>query len=883
MTKSYLLVGLALAVGACNTTQKTASTPKPPVIKKAEPIVEKEIDEIIVTADSLKKSKKNQDYTLPIYNASQTRKVDLLHTKLDVRFDWAKQHLLGKAAIKMKPWFYPQSEVVLDAKNFDIKSVTFEGKKEPLKYTYNNEQITIQLGKTFTRNDDFTLAIEYVAKPNERKTIGGSEAITSDKGLFFINPLGEESDKPMQIWTQGETENNSRWFPTFDKPNERMTNEIYMTVEDKYKTLSNGVLASSKKNADGTRTDYWKMEQSHAPYLVMMAVGDFAVVKDKWNGMEVNYYVEPKFEKDAKAIFPNTTEMLGFFSDKLGVKYPWQKYSQIIVRDYVSGAMENTTAVIFGDFMQKTTRELKDDEGGTNEKVVAHEMFHHWFGDYVTCESWSNLTLNEGFANYSEYLWLEHKYGKEFADNHRLDEVNGYMGSARQNAHSLINFGYKDKEDMFDAHSYNKGGAILHMLRSHVGDEAFFTALKNYLTKNAYTSVEAPQLRMAMEDITGEDLNWFFNQWFNNQGHPVLDINYGYDAATKKASVTIEQLQDPEKNPAIFVIPMAIDIYDANGKKTREMVRMTKRKETFTFDAATKPALINTDANKSLLSEKNDHHTDEEWAFMYKNAGNYIDRTEALSALKEGKSPAADKIFKAALDDKSWTIRKDALNLNDAKDATIAQKIAVMAEKDARPAVRAAAIDALASTEDKAHLPIIKKAIEADQSYSVISSALQAINTLDPKAAANYVAKLENEESGDIINAVGEIYFANPDKKYLAFFEKNWNKVEGYSALSFMAKYLALAAKYDDATDASITKLKEVAVNQSQNPWRRFGAAKAIADYSKTIKANMDKVPSEKKEAMTARLKTMGDYLTDIKAKETNAQLKKLYESFDKP
>jgi aminopeptidase N len=879
MTKSYLLVGLTLALGACGTAQKTASVPKPPVIKKAEPIKEETIDEIIVTADSIKKSKKAEDFVLPTYNASQTRKVDLLHTKLDVRFDWKKQHLLGKAAIKMKPWFYPQSEVVLDAKNFDIKAVTFDGKKEPLKYTYNNEQITIQLGKTFTRNDEFTLAIEYVAKPNDRTSTGGSEAITSDKGLFFINPLGEESDKPMQIWTQGETENNSRWFPTFDKPNERMTNEIYMTVEDKYKTLSNGVLASSKKNNDGTRTDYWKMDQSHAPYLIMMAVGDFAIVKDKWNGMDVNYYVEPKFEKDAKAIFPNTTEMLGFFSEKLGVKYPWQKYSQIVVRDYVSGAMENTTAVIFGDFMQKTARELKDDEGGTNEKVVAHEMFHHWFGDYITTESWSNLTLNEGFANYSEYLWLEHKYGKEFADNHRVDETNGYISSARQNAHPLINFGFKDKEDMFDAHSYNKGGAILHMLRTHVGDDAFFTALKNYLTKNAYTSVEAHQLRMAMEEVTGEDLNWFFNQWFFNQGHPVLDINYGYDAVTKKASVTIEQLQNPEKNPPIFILPMAIDIYDASGKKTREMVRMTKRKETFTFDAATKPALINTDATKSLLSEKKDNHTEEEWAFMYQNSGNYIDRSEAMAALKDSKSPASGKIFKAALDDKSWILRKEALNLNDPKDASVAQKLTTIAEKDARPAVRAAAIEALASTESKAHLPIIKKAIENDQSYMVISSALQAINALEPTAAASYVSKLENEENGEIINALGEIYFANPDKKYLPFFEKNWNKIDGYNALSFMAKYLALSAKYDETTDGAITKLKDVAINQSQNPWRRFGAAKALADYSKEI----NKLPADKKTGFNNRLKTLSAYITEIKAKETNAQLKKLYENFDKP
>ena len=271
--------------------------------------------------------------------------------------------------------------------------------------------------------------------------------------MFFINPNNEDPEKPQQIWTQGETEWNSRWFPTTDKPNERCTQEMYLTVADKYVTLSNGLLKSSKKNADGTRTDYWKMDMPHAPYLFMIAVGEFAVVKQTWENIPVEYYVEPAYKADAKKIFNHTPEILSFFSKITGVKYPWQKYSQVVVRDYVSGAMENTTGVIYGDFVQKTERELIDNH---NDGIVAHEMFHHWFGDYVTCESWANLTMNEGFANYSEYLWFEHKYGREEADRHRRNEINGYLGSVGQGgAHALIHWGYNDKEDRFDAHSYN--------------------------------------------------------------------------------------------------------------------------------------------------------------------------------------------------------------------------------------------------------------------------------------------------------------------------------------------------------------------------------------------------------------------------------------------
>ena len=296
----------------CNTMKKTATTPVAPT-----PIASETTPPL--PAKSLEKT--TTDFTLPPYNASEKRLHDLIHAKIEVSFDWAKQYVIGKATLTMKSFFYPTDVVVLDAKNFDIKSVRLLNPKTTLKFDYNGTELTVNLPKKMTRTEEFTLLIDYVAKPNDREESSGSEAITSDKGLFFINPTGEEgTEKPRQIWTQGETQSNSRWMPTIDKPNERCTQEMFITVEDKYKTLSNGVMASSKKNADGTRTDYWKMEAPHAPYLFMMAIGEFAVVKDKWNGMDVNYYVEPAYEADARAIFPYTPEMLTFFSDRLGVK-----------------------------------------------------------------------------------------------------------------------------------------------------------------------------------------------------------------------------------------------------------------------------------------------------------------------------------------------------------------------------------------------------------------------------------------------------------------------------------------------------------------------------------------------------------------------------------
>lgn len=812
--------------------------------------------------------------TLPPYNPSHTFEHDLIHTKIEIAFDWANKRANGKATLTLRPWFYPADRVTLDAKNFDIKNVSFDGRTDKLNYDYNGETLTVFLGKTYTRNEEFKLAITYVAKPDERNTFGGSDAITSDKGLFFINPDGADPEKPKQIWTQGETENSSRWFPTVDKPNERCTQEIYITVEDKYKTLSNGLMVSSKKNADGTRTDYYKMDKPHAPYLFMMAIGEYAVVKDKWRNIDVEYYVEPKYEAYARDIFPHTTEMLEFFSNKLNYPYAWPKFAQVVVRDYVSGAMENTTAVIFGEYMNGTTRELLDTRMN-NERVVAHEMFHHWFGDLVTTESWANLTLNEGFANYSEYLWMEHKHGRDEADNHLMNEQQGYILSAAGGGHPLIHFAYNDREDMFDAHSYNKGGAVLHMLRQEVGDEAFFAALNRYLKRNEFTDVEVHELRMAFEDVTGRDLNWFFNQWYLGAGHPNLDISYSWDEATKKAGVTIAQTQTAEGGVAnVFELPMAIDLYDASGKSVRHNVRVTKRTQTFYFDAAAKPALINADAAKTLLCVKNDQHSAEEWAFMYRHAPLFRDRYEALENLSGDKKAAdlAKQVAAEALNDKFWGIRSKALEMADGETPGVMERVASIAEKDNQPSVKATALTILGETGDKRYLDVIKKGLGNDQAFSVVGAALGALGKFDPAAAAAVTQTLQKEDNSEIIAKLAELYAQMPDRGQIAYFEQKMSKVDLMAAFSFFDSYQKFLTGLGDVAliDKSIETIKAISFDQQTSQWRRFGATKAIADVRNYFREKGD----------NTRADNLQKVIEDIKEKETDETLKLYYSMF---
>lgn len=680
-----------------------------------------------------------------IYRESAPMINDLVHTKLDIRFDYSKSYANGKVWITLKPHFYTTDSLTLDAKGMDIHSVAIVqgNKNKALKYDYDGNYLRITLDKLYKGGEKYTVYIDYTAKPNEYKA-KGSQAITDAKGLYFINPKGEEKDKPTQIWTQGETEATSVWVPTIDKPNQKTTNEFSMTVPDKYVTLSNGKLTSQKKNSDGTRTDTWVMDLPHAPYLFFMGVGDYAVVKDTYKGKEVNYYVEKEYASVAKKIFGHTPEMMGFFSRILGVEYPWVKYSQIVGRDYVSGAMENTTATLHQESAQQDARQLIDGNGW--ESTIAHELFHQWFGDYVTTESWSNITVNESFANYSETLWDEYKYGKDAGDAQNYSDMQGYLQSGSDKK-DLVRFHYSDKEDVFDAVSYNKGGRILHMLRNYVGDSAFFKALNLYLTTNKFKAGEAQQLRLAFEEVTGRDLNWYWNQWYYGSGHPKLTIDYVYDDNAKKVQVIVKQTQTGDK---VFRLPVAIDIYNG-ANKVREKVWVENRTDTFTFAYnGSRPDLVNVDADKVLLAEKKDNKTLDNYAHQYKYAPNYLDRREAIEfASRQQDNPKAWEILKAALKDKYAGLRILTLNrINLKRDniKTEAESIIVdMAKSDPKSTVRGAAIALLSNYNKPEYVTMLQKAV-SDSSYSIAGNALDALTKLDKNKGLEEAKKLTGQK-----------------------------------------------------------------------------------------------------------------------------------------
>ncbi|MES2618428.1 MAG: M1 family metallopeptidase [Bacteroidota bacterium] len=695
------------------------------------------------------------------YRASVKKTNNLIHTSLLLEPDFAKKELSGRAFVTLAPHFYPTDSLTLNAKYMRIESVSLsktvlvqgENKQSlnqadyiKLDYTYDSLFLRIKLDRTYTKDEKYTVFIQYTAQPEKCKTEGGT-SIKDDKGMYFINADGKDKFKPTQIWTQGETEAASCWFPTLDAPNQKTTQDLSVTIPDEYQTISNGLLKSSTKTGNNKRIDFWQQTKPHSPYLFALVVGKFNVTKDKWRDKEVNYYVDSAFAPYAKMVFGNTPEMIEFYSQKLGVNYQWDKYSQVVVHDFVSGAMENTGCVVHYDKLQHNSREHLDN---TYEDIIAHELFHHWFGDLVTCESWSNLPLNESFATYGEYLWNEYKYGRAKADM-KFDEYKlQYFNESYDKEVNLIRYHYDKKDDMFDRHSYQKGGAILHMLRKYMGDEAFFKSLNLYLTRNAFKNAEIHDLRIICEEVIGEDMHWFFDQWFMGSGHPTIEVKHQpYNGSGKAYAITILQTGDK-----LFKLPVDVDFISSKGVVERHRIVIEKDSQTFVFTNINKPEAVIFDAEYQLLAKVTETKSMQAWEMQLKKSRLYAHKIDALNELSSLQKDKAQKIiyYKSYLNDSFWHMREIVLQNMNHEDLTTEElkpylnTIEELADKDPKSDVRAATIPFFSKQKNEDQL---EKMLN-DSSYLVASEALEALGSLNRKAAYSFANK-NREEQNDLM------------------------------------------------------------------------------------------------------------------------------------
>ncbi len=816
---------------------------------------------------------------------------DLIHTRLDIKPIWKNRTLKGKAELRLKPYFYPSNELVLDAKAMKINSVSLKTDSTllPLNFKNTGLHLEISLDRTYSRWEEYTLVVDYLAQPDSVQSKNGS-AITDNRGLYFINPDSTEVNKPTQLWTQGETESSSCWFPTIDQPNERMTQEIYINVEEEYQSLSNGTLVYSNYLDDGTRTDYWKQDLSHAPYLAMLAVGDFIRAVSNWESpsgriVPVHYYVEREYGDYAFKTFGNTPEMMSFYSELLDYEFPWDKYAQVVVRDYVSGAMENTSAVIFGDFMQQTDREMLD---GDYEEVIAHELFHHWFGDVITCESWSHLAMNESFATYGEYLWEEHKYGRAAADYHLWDAAEGYFNEAEYKQVPIVRFDYADPDDMFDAHSYNKGGHVLHMLRSNLGDSAFFEGMSLYLKRNEFQEVETNLLRLAMEEVSGLDLTNFFDQWFFRAGHPKVKISYFVAEDTLQLAVG---QQSSLENMDLFEIQSQVRLYFEKGEKTLPIL-VQNQEELFNyplFDASQSAADLGEflyaeiDPKGAILWELEESKPKEWWYHQAETSPAFLRRLDALDAIRtrmdQGDISSMDLEFQnmlsKTLDDEHWYIAFAALLLGDQFNPQNRLLLEQIALSDKNTTLRSEAIALLPYELDNTRAAeLLKGLLNNERSYMVLSSALTALQIISPTEAATHAKKFENEDNVDLQSSIAWVYYTNNPDEGIHYTIALLDKVENEDQYDIGSLLLLELEMEDVQTQLKHAPIFEKMAVEGEEWWNRYLGFNALQSTQERLLTEAEMIEDiALKDRLELEAKKLKTRISELKEKEENQEL----------
>ena len=525
--------------------------------------------------------------TRPNFNRSHN--YDVQHYVLRVSFDRKDKKVFGDTIVQFKPLSRDFEIIELDAVNLNFESVKLEPGGEELKYRAVDGKIYVNLDKKYSPEELISIRFKYSTKP--------------EKGIYFVEEVKKNGKVtfPAQIWTQGEAQEARYWFPSFDFPSDKATSEQFITAEKNETIIGNGELLETVQNADNTKTSHFKVDVPHSTYLTSFVIGTYTKAEDKYGKLPLGFYVYPNNTSIVPKVYGKTKDMMRIFENLTNVKYPYNKYDQTMVADFQFGGMENITATTMSD----KELLLADYGFGANvvEDLVSHELAHSWFGNLVTCKNWSELWLNEGFATFMEAAYREKMYGR--ADY--LRKIKENAGEAKiadaiaKSRHALFNLAANpEEESLFDTTTYSKGGAVIHILRETVGDEAFWKGVNLYLDRHKFENVESEDLKNAMEETSKMNLGWFFDQWVYSAGYPKLLVSRTYDKTAKILKLKISQTQEADNlTSAVFRLPLEVEIKTAGGVKI-EKIEMEKREQIFSFKVDNQPTGIVIDKNSKI-------------------------------------------------------------------------------------------------------------------------------------------------------------------------------------------------------------------------------------------------------------------------------------------
>ena len=662
---------------------------------------------------------------------ARSRDYDLQHSRISLRFDLEQKQILGDVTHTLSILRDGTSKIVFDSVSLTIQSVTVN--KAAAKFETTATKLIVPLPAPAKPGDKFDVAIRYEGKPS--------------KGMYFILPDKDYPDRPKQIWTQGESEDTRYYLPTYDYPNDRLTTETILTVPASWVTVSNGKLIGITDGGRGLKTWTWRESVPSSTYLITVVAGEFDEVKDSWHGIPVTYYA-PKGRGDRLPVnYSRTPAMIDLFSKKLGVDYPWEKYAQVMVDDFVAGGMENSSATTNTSSSlnhPKIASELFTDEDG----LISHELGHQWFGDLVTCKDWGDIWLNEGFATFMESLWMESHYGKDQADMERWEGARQWFEQTNLYSKPIVRHDFEDSSE-FDGNAYTKGGWVLYMLRHQVGEDAFYRGLRHYLEVNRGKNVVTADLAKAMEETSHSNVDQFFSQWLYGAGAPKFDLAYTYDNEKHQIALTVKQTQKIEGRVGLFHVPVEVEITTAAGPKLHTII-VSRAEQIFTLPADAAPLMVLFDKGNHVLKSAEFHKEKKEWLYQAKNAADLADRADAVVAL--GKIKGDDEVVSALgetlRNDNAWGVRATAADMLGQLGGAAASKQLLNALNSVNePWVRNRVVAALGSFKDDTAIPAKLTAIaKDDNSYRARAAALQALGKLKSPGA---LATLEAAVAAD--------------------------------------------------------------------------------------------------------------------------------------
>jgi aminopeptidase N len=646
------------------------------------------------------------------------RPCDIVHIALTLHLDIAQQTIKGTCATTIRAVQESISCLTLDAVDLQIAQVQ-QAKGAALAYDYDGQCLRVTFPEPLRRNAEATVVVAYSGtKPR--------------LGLYFITPDAAYPHKPVQVWTQCQDEDARYWFPCFDAPNEKATTEMTVTVSQPYFALSNGTLLSTTRDeAAGTITYHWLQDQPHATYLMTLVVGEFSECTEIVDGgIPVQWYVTPGREDDGQRSFGDTPEMVRFFSQQLGVPYPWNKYAQIAVSDFVFGGMENTTATTQTDLTLHDARAHLD---FSSNGLVAHELAHQWFGNLLTCKHWSHAWLNEGFATYLDALFHEHHKGTDEFRYYMHQNAQAYFREDREEyRRPIVTNVYKEPIDLFDHHLYEKGSLVLHMLRYMLGDDAFWSSLTQYVTRNRHQVVETVDLERAIETATGRNLQAFFQQWVYKGGHPEYHVEFTWDEATRIATVTVKQQQqigtEHGVETPLFDMPVTLFFALPEGEQ-RFPLRVHEQLHTFHIALPAKPRWLSFDPGNWILKKLQLKVPKDMLSAQLQHDPDVMGRIYAAEALGEvGSLDTVASLRQALEQDTFWGVQAEIARIL-GKIHTPAALEALLAHTHLpHPKTRRAVVTALGEfKDDQAAAALIEIVHAGDVSYFVEAEAAAAL------------------------------------------------------------------------------------------------------------------------------------------------------------